>query len=109
DEDLEPASTQVDAENYMTVGSETEISLKASPNPTQGQAEVRFSVPTNSFTTVEVFNMEGKNVATLFSETADADNVYRLDFNGSDLPNGIYIYRLTTENSSVIEKFMIAR
>ena len=107
--EIDPASVDLEGENFMTVGEENQISLRAYPNPTKGEAVVSFSVPTTTFTSVEVFNMEGKSVATLFSQQAAADNVYTIDFNGTDLPNGIYVYRLTTDNKSVIEKFMIAR
>ncbi|MFT6998172.1 MAG: hypothetical protein ACJAQ4_001932, partial [Cryomorphaceae bacterium] len=34
---------------------------------------------------------------------------YRFEFDGSALPSGVYIYRLTTQNEVLIEKFMISR
>jgi hypothetical protein len=40
---------------------------------------------------------------------ANEGQEYRFDFDGTYLANGVYIYRLTTENDVVIEKFMIAR
>src|SRR5690606_6912282 len=55
--------------HYMTVG-EDNINLDGYPNPTSGETVVSFSVPVNALTTVDVYNMEGKKVATLFSETA---------------------------------------
>jgi hypothetical protein len=45
----------------------------------------------------------------LFNGVAQANNDYRFQFDGSTLPNGVYIYRLTTEKEMVNEKFMIAR
>jgi len=53
--------------------------------------------------------MSGRVVSTMFNEIADANQTYRLDFNGRALPNGIYITRMTTENEVVIKKVMIAR
>jgi len=39
----------------------------------------------------------------------ESDIEYRLEFDGAGLPNGIYIYRLTTESETITDKFMIAR
>ncbi|NEN23591.1 T9SS type A sorting domain-containing protein, partial [Cryomorpha ignava] len=43
------------------------------------------------------------------NQEAQQGHEYRLDFNGAALPNGVYIYRMTTQNETIIEKFMIAR
>ncbi|NEN25631.1 T9SS type A sorting domain-containing protein, partial [Cryomorpha ignava] len=83
--------------------------LSSQPNPTAGASKVIFSVPSTVSTTLEVYDMNGRNVGTIFNQIANKDQVYTVDFNGSDLPNGVYIYRLTTNNSTIIEKFMIAR
>ncbi len=83
--------------------------LTAYPNPTTGQSEVVFHTAQTSTTLVEVYDMRGRNIATLFNRESSQGQEYRLDFDGSYLPNGIYIYRLTTLNETVIEKFVIAR
>jgi hypothetical protein len=53
--------------------------------------------------------MNGRMVEGLFSGVAEGGVEYRMDFDGMDLPNGVYMYRLTTESETIIEKFMIAR
>lgn len=83
--------------------------LTAYPNPTTGQSEVVFTTAQTGHTHVEVYDMSGRNIATLFNSRADQDKEYRLSFDGTYLPNGIYIYRLTTQNETLIEKFVIAR
>lgn len=109
EEEGNPGLVEVIADNFVTDADESEVNLHSYPNPTKGESVVSFKLSESTFASLEVYNMEGKNVATLFSQQAAANNEYRLDFNGSDLPNGIYVYRLTTENSSVIEKFIISR
>jgi hypothetical protein len=59
--------------------------------------------------TLEVYDMNGRLVEGLFSGMAEGGVEYRVDFNGLDLPNGVYMYRLTTEKETIVEKFMIAR
>jgi hypothetical protein len=83
--------------------------LESHPNPTNGNSVVTFSPAYTSYTTVEVFDMSGRSIAVIFSQTAEGGNQYRVDFNGANLPNGVYIYRMTTIDETIIEKFMIAR
>jgi hypothetical protein len=70
---------------------------------------VTFSPAYTGYTTVEVFDMSGRSIAVIFSQVADGGTQYRVDFNGVSLPNGVYIYRMTTIDETIIEKFMIAK
>ena len=83
--------------------------ISSFPSPTEGQSNVTFTVGEEGYTTLEVFDMSGRLVDAIFTGVAQADNDYRFEFDGSSLPNGVYIYRLTTENEVVNEKFMIAK
>jgi len=83
--------------------------LTSLPNPTSGPSQVVFTTAETGRTLVEVYDMSGRNVATLFNQEAQQGEEYRLDFNGTALPNGVYVYRLTTQNETIVEKFMIAR
>ena len=84
-------------------------SISSNPNPTTGVSFVSFSVPTEGTASLEVYDMSGRVVDALFTGVTQPNNEYRFEFDGSDLPNGVYIYRLTTENEVINEKFMIAR
>ena len=84
-------------------------SISSLPNPTTGQSFVTFNVAQAEMTTLEVYDITGKMVDAIFSGVAQPNADYRFEFNGNDLPNGIYLYRLTTESEVKIEKFMIAR
>ena len=53
--------------------------------------------------------MNGRYVGTLYNQEAQEGKEYTLDFNGYSLPNVVYIYRMTTDNETIIEKFMIAQ
>ncbi len=83
--------------------------LESSPNPTPGTSYVTFTVPTEEYTTLEVYDMSGRKVTELFNQVTQKDVEYRLEFNGVGLPNGVYIYRLTTGSEVIIDKFMIAK
>jgi hypothetical protein len=82
--------------------------LESAPSPTTGISFVSFSNPQPGRATLEVYDMQGRLVQKLFDEVANAEQLYTLEFNGDALPNGVYMYRLTTENEVVVSKFMVA-
>lgn len=85
------------------------VILETFPNPSVGQVNVEFVSDKNNLITVEVIDMNGRIVETLFRQNANAGQEYRLSFEGSNLPNGVYITKLTTESEVVINKVLIAR
>ncbi len=101
--------TETAGPELASVTAETNVQLSSYPNPTTGTSQVVFSTGENGIATLEVFDMSGRTVATLFNQTVKSEVDYRVDFNGNNLPNGVYAYRLTTQNETVIEKFLIAR
>lgn len=83
--------------------------ISSYPNPTEGQATIEFSVAQSERAVVEIFDMNGRSVETMFNQDVQAGNTYRLAFDGASLPNGIYVVKFVTESETTIEKIMIAR
>ncbi|MGB6038195.1 MAG: T9SS type A sorting domain-containing protein, partial [Cryomorphaceae bacterium] len=90
---------------FTTPGS----AISSSPNPTEGQSNVTFTVVEEGYTTLEVFDMSGRLVDAIFAGNTQPNNEYRFEFDGSALPNGVYIYRLTSQSEVLNEKFMIVK
>lgn len=76
---------------------EGEVSLSAQPNPFAETAEFTLSVPYDSPVTLDVFNANGQKMATLFSAFLEAGQERTVSFDGTYAPQGLYIYRLTTD------------
>jgi len=92
----------------VTIDACGQAALTSSPNPTNGPSNVTFSNPQAEYTTLEVYDLKGRMVELLFQGEASVGQDYRFEFDGSSLPNGIYLYRLTTETQVVVNKWMIA-
>jgi predicted secreted protein len=99
----------VAASNQITINKNCPAAITSSPNPTTGTSWVTFTVAEDQPAAMEVFDMSGRKVAELFRADARANVEYRLEFNGNALPNGVYVYRLTTTGNTVVEKFVISR
>lgn len=94
----------------ITIAGVTAVNqLSAFPNPSEGMTNVVFTTGVTTYTTVQILDMNGRVVETVYSQMAQANVEYRIDFNGLALPNGIYITKLMTEKETVIEKLMISK
>jgi hypothetical protein len=83
--------------------------LSTYPNPTTGHSNINFEVGNDGYTTIELIDLSGRTFDVVFSQMAYEGQKYSLQFNANDLPDGIYIYKLTTPNGVVVEKLMINR
>jgi hypothetical protein len=70
------------------------------PNPFNPTTTIRYSLPVSSNVTLSVFDVLGKEVATLVNGNIEA-GVHSVQFNGADLSSGIYFYTLRA--GSVVE------
>ncbi len=79
------------------------------PNPSAGQVVIEFTPAVSERAMVEIYDMNGRVVETIYNQEVQAGQNYRLDFNGTHLPNGIYIAKFSTDTETAIEKIMIAK
>lgn len=63
------------------------------PNPFNPGTKITYSIPYLSFVTLKVFNVLGNEVATLVNGEKP-DGTYEIEFDGNNLPSGIYFYHL---------------
>jgi hypothetical protein len=103
----------IDVSNAITITAQNcgplSAVLSSQPNPTAGPSVVQFSLPANERVTLEVYDLNGRLIEAIYSGEAQTNVEYRFDFDSSLLPNGIYLYRLTTASEIVVDKFMVAR
>jgi len=70
-----------------------ELSIKAYPNPTCGISDIRYQVPACRRVSLGMYNIHGQQVSTLVDEK-QAEGEYVVRFDGTELPAGIYFFRL---------------
>jgi hypothetical protein len=78
------------------------------PNPFNPTTTISFTIPSTSNVSLKVFNILGKEVATLVNESKSAGN-YSINFNASGLSSGVYFYQLTTDNFTSTKKFILMK
>lgn len=63
------------------------------PNPFNPSTTISYSIPKQSHVEMRLFDMLGREVATIVSKEQSAGD-YKVQFDGSSLPSGVYIYTL---------------
>ena len=79
------------------------------PNPFNPTTNVAFSLSAANFTTLKVYNILGQEVATLFSGMADGGRMYVVNFDASQLGNGVYFYRLASGSQVDVRKMTLLK
>lgn len=96
--------------NKLTLAEElpTEYSMGNYPNPFNPTTKISFAIPQDSYISLKVFDILGREVAVLVNRVFLAGR-YELDFNASNLPSGTYIYSLRTDNKTITKKMLLVK
>lgn len=70
----------------------------AYPNPFNPSTMISYSLRDEGRVSLKVYDILGSEVATLVNETKPA-GTYEVEFNASNLPSGVYIYRMSVGSS----------
>ncbi|MFK7848827.1 MAG: T9SS type A sorting domain-containing protein [Rhodothermales bacterium] len=65
------------------------------PNPFNPQTTIRFGLPESAQVSLQVFDVTGRVVANLVDGSLQAGS-HEIQFGASDLPSGLYLYKLST-------------
>jgi hypothetical protein len=99
-----------DTEKEMNTNLPSEISLTQNyPNPFNPTTQISFSLPQAQQITLKVYDMLGREVATLANRENFSAGMNTVNFNASNLSSGIYIYRLTSGNTSITRKMTLVK
>ncbi len=78
------------------------------PNPFNPKTTIRFNIEKSAHVTLKVFDIAGKEVATLVNKRKSPGQ-YRLVFNADNLASGVYIYQLSNGQSTLSKKMIIMK
>lgn len=78
------------------------------PNPFNPSTRIDYSIAERSNVSIKVYDLLGKEVATLVNEVKDAGSNYVI-FDASNLSSGMYIYTITAGNFTASKKMMLMK
>ena len=78
------------------------------PNPFNPETKINFDVPIRGYVGLKIYNIYGREVATLQDGMLEAGQ-YSKNFNAGNLPSGTYFYRLTSDNFTDTKKMVVVK
>ena len=80
------------------------------PNPFNPETKIKYSIPKSSDLIIKLYDIRGKEIYTL-SEGMHSAGTYEISFNLNDiksnLPSGIYFYKMIADGISISRKMII--
>jgi hypothetical protein len=98
----------VDVEDVQTAVPNAFTLKQNYPNPFNPSTKINYSVPKSGFVTLKVYNILGREVASIFSGQLNPGN-YVSTFDGSKFAGGVYIYRLDAGATSISKKLILIK
>jgi len=107
-------NTSVAGMNMLNEGNEAprdeEINIVGiQPNPANNHSAISFMSTVDGNLTLEVLDMTGRVIGSLFNRAAEAGVVYTAEFDADHLSSGIYMVRLSSGTSFQIERLQIQK
>jgi oligosaccharide reducing-end xylanase len=78
------------------------------PNPFNPSTKISYYVPISQFVELKIFNVLGDEITTLVRGMDNAGR-HSVDFTGSNLANGVYVYRMNTGDQSLSRRMLLLK
>jgi len=78
------------------------------PNPFNPVTSIKYQIPKNTFVTIKIYDILGKEVRTLVNEVKSAGN-YSVMFDASSLSSGVYFYKISAGEFSDVKRMVLIK
>lgn len=78
------------------------------PNPFNPSTSISFEIPQYGFVNLKVFDLLGNEVTTLVNKNLDAGS-HSVVFNASEIPSGLYLYKLKFGSQTLTRKMALVK
>jgi len=99
----------ISSANTLTSNTPEEFILYQNyPNPFNPKTKIKFSIPENSFTTIKIFDILGKEIDILVNEKLQP-GTYEINWDAALYPSGVYFYRIETDRYTDVKKMLLIK
>jgi hypothetical protein len=78
------------------------------PNPFNPSTVINYQLPVNSFVSLRVYDVLGREIETLVNDRKNAGN-HSVTFQGGNLPSGVYFYQLRAGSFAQTKKLLLLK
>ncbi len=79
------------------------------PNPFNPTTTLQFDLARNAKVTLRIYNVLGQDVMTLLNDAPLSAGAHQVEFDGSNLASGVYIYSLASEGYAASKKMVLMK
>lgn len=79
------------------------------PNPFNPRTTIEFALKHDANVNLSIFDVTGKQVQSIFSDDKLSAGIHRIQFDGSNLPSGVYLYKLSAGNNSAVKRMALIK
>lgn len=79
------------------------------PNPFNPSTVITYSIPKKSIVNLKIYNVLGQEIASLINNELKQPGFYNVRFDASNLPSGLYLYKLTAGDYSEVKKMLLIK
>jgi endoglucanase len=100
-------TTEVQSSNAQALPATFSL-LQNFPNPFNPSTTIAFTLPSKSFVTLKVYDLIGREIATLVSEELSA-GTYSKQWNAATMSSGMYVYQMHAGTYTETKKLVLLR
>ena len=78
------------------------------PNPFNARTIIKYALPSNTKTRLEIYNLIGQKVATLVDGNELA-GIHTVEWNADNYSSGLYFYKLTTGDKTITKRMTLLK
>jgi phosphatidylserine/phosphatidylglycerophosphate/cardiolipin synthase-like enzyme len=78
------------------------------PNPFNPKTNIKYSIPENSFVTLKIYDLLGREIKTLVNQN-QISGKYSITFDMSGFASGLYLYKMQAGNFSDTRKMILVK
>jgi hypothetical protein len=101
---------------YHNLSGEVEVGLPTKyelsqnyPNPFNPLTKIDFQLPNDGKVTLVIYDITGREMATLLNNEFKKADYYTVMFNGSNLSSGVYFYRIAADKYVMTKKMVLVK
>jgi hypothetical protein len=79
------------------------------PNPFNPSTTIAFAIPVKSQVTLKIFDILGREIATLMNNEIVAAGNHTKQWNAANMPSGVYFYKLQARSFTATKKLVLMK
>lgn len=88
---------------YNDIEQNNDLLYQNTPNPFSNSTEIEYYIEKDGLVQIDIYNSEAKRLDRIFNNKQNS-GLHSITWNPSNLPNGLYFYKITTSSGNQIKK-----